>query len=172
MLQRILTNTIGDSIIKITKKDQTAAKEGETAVKISTKGRYALRLMLDLALCEEGKYVALKDIAERQGISLKYLEQIISALSKSGYVKSVRGTGGGYMLARKPEEYTAGMILRLTEGSLAPVACLDYPENTCPRAKECVTLSVWEKLYDAINDVVDNITLADLAEEARKKNGE
>lgn len=137
-------------------------------MKISTKGRYALRLMLDLALCEKGKYIALKDISQRQDISVKYLEQIISVLSRAGFVRSVRGSGGGYMLARDPEEYTVGMILRLTEGSLAPVACLEYEPNDCPRAESCVTLVVWEKLYKAINDVVDNITLADLAEQSNK----
>jgi len=137
-------------------------------LKISTKGRYALRLMLDLALCEKGKYIALKDISQRQDISVKYLEQIISVLSRAGFVRSVRGSGGGYMLARDPEEYTVGMILRLTEGSLAPVACLEYELNDCPRAESCVTLGVWEKLYKAINDVVDNITLADLAEQSNK----
>ncbi len=137
-------------------------------LKISTKGRYALRLMLDLALCEKGKYIALKDISQRQDISVKYLEQIISVLSSAGFVRSVRGSGGGYMLARDPEEYTVGMILRLTEGSLAPVACLEYEPNDCPRAESCVTLGVWEKLYKAINDVVDNITLADLAEQSNK----
>ena len=137
-------------------------------LKISTKGRYALRLMLDLALCEKGKYIALKDISQRQDISVKYLEQIISVLSRAGFVRSVRGSGGAYMLARDPEEYTVGMILRLTEGSLAPVACLEYEPNDCPRAESCVTLGVWEKLYKAINDVVDNITLADLAEQSNK----
>ncbi|MBQ4247070.1 MAG: RrF2 family transcriptional regulator [Ruminococcus sp.] len=137
-------------------------------MKISTKGRYALRLMLDLAMCEKGKYIALKDISQRQDISVKYLEQIISVLSRAGFVRSVRGSGGGYMLARDPEEYTVGMILRLTEGSLAPVACLEYEPNDCPRAESCVTLGVWEKLYKAINDVVDNITLADLAEQSNK----
>lgn len=137
-------------------------------LKISTKGRYALRLMLDLAMCEKGKYIALKDISQRQDISVKYLEQIISVLSRAGFVRSVRGSGGGYMLARDPEEYTVGMILRLTEGSLAPVACLEYEPNDCPRAESCVTLGVWEKLYKAINDVVDNITLADLAEQSNK----
>ena len=137
-------------------------------LKISTKGRYALRLMLDLALCEKGKYIALKDISQRQDISVKYLEQIISVLSRAGFVRSVRGSGGGYMLARDPEEYTVGMILRLTEGSLAPVACLEYEPNDCPRAESCVTLGVWEKFYKAINDVVDNITLADLAEQSNK----
>ena len=124
--------------------------------------------MLDLALCEKGKYIALKDISQRQDISVKYLEQIISVLSRAGFVRSVRGSGGGYMLARDPEEYTVGMILRLTEGSLSPVACLEYEPNDCPRAESCVTLGVWEKLYKAINDVVDNITLADLAEQSNK----
>ncbi len=138
-------------------------------MKISTKGRYALRLMLDLALCEKDRYIALKDVAERQQISVKYLEQIISVLSKAGYVKSVRGTGGGYMLAKDPSEYTVGMILRLTEGSLAPVSCLEFEQNNCPRADECVTLGVWEKLYAAINSVVDNITLADLVKDTNAK---
>ena len=115
-------------------------------MKISTKGRYALRLMLDLALHEQSGYVPIKVIAERQDISDKYLEQIISILARAGFVKSVRGAGGGYKLAKTPAEYTVGMILRLTEGSLAPVACL----------------TVWKKLYGAINGVVDGITLQDL----------
>ena len=134
---------------------------------ISTKGRYALRTMLDLALNDEGEYIPLRDIAERQDISVKYLEQIVSALTRAGFVRSVRGTGGGYRLARKPEEYTVGMILRLTEGNLAPVACLEFEQNSCPRAADCVTLGIWEKLYDAINNVVDNITLADLVRNAK-----
>lgn len=125
--------------------------------------------MLDLALCEKDKYIALKDIAERQQISVKYLEQIISVLGHAGYVRSVRGTGGGYMLAKEPKDYTVGMILRLTEGSLAPVSCLENETNTCPRADQCVTLSVWEKLYDAINGVVDSITLEDLVKETKAK---
>lgn len=132
-------------------------------MKISTKGRYALRLMLDLAL-EENQIVRLKDVAKRQEISIKYLEQIISVLQKCGYVKSLRGPGGGYMLARKPEEYTVGMILRQIEGSLAPVACLEDEENTCVRSGECVTLRLWQMLYDAINGVVDKVTLADMVE--------
>lgn len=130
-------------------------------MKISTKGRYALRLMLDLAL-EENQMVKLKDVAKRQDISMKYLEQIISVLQKCGYVKSMRGPGGGYMLARKPGEYTVGMILRQIEGSLAPVACLDDDVNTCERSGECVTLRLWQMLYDAINGVVDKVTLEDL----------
>ena len=131
-------------------------------MKISTKGRYALRLMLDIALNDAKTPVRIKDIAERQQISDKYLEQIVSSLNKAGFVKSLRGPQGGYRLTKKPEEYTVGMILRLREGSLAPVACLDDDINNCTRADRCPTLILWEKLYDAISEVVDNITLADL----------
>ena len=133
-------------------------------MKISTKGRYALRLMTDLAIHSDDGYVPIKVIAERQNISDKYLEQIISILSRAGYVRSVRGAGGGYMLAYPPEKYTVGMILRLTEGSLAPVACLETEENLCERAEECPTLFIWERLYEAINGVVDKITIADIVE--------
>ena len=132
-------------------------------MKISTKGRYALRLMLDLAM-EGEQVVRLKDVAERQGISMKYLEQIISVFQKCGYVKSLRGPGGGYRLAKRPGGYTVGMILRQIEGNLAPVACLEHEENTCTRNLECVTLIFWRKLYDAINEVVDQVTLADMLE--------
>ena len=131
-------------------------------MKISTKGRYALRLMLDIALNDAKTPVRINDIAERQQISDKYLEQIVSSLNKAGFVKSLRGPQGGYRLTKKPEEYTVGMILRLIEGSLAPVACLDDDINNCTRADRCPTLILWEKLYDAISEVVDNITLADL----------
>ena len=131
-------------------------------MKISTKGRYALRLMLDIALNDAKTPVRIKDIAERQQISDKYLEQLVSSLNKAGFVKSLRGPQGGYRLTKKPEEYTVGMILRLIEGSLAPVACLDDDINNCTRADRCPTLILWEKLYDAISEVVDNITLADL----------
>lgn len=131
-------------------------------MKISTKGRYALRMMLDLAQNKGEKPVSIKEIAERQHISDKYLEQIISVLNKSGYVKSVRGPQGGYILIKNPKDYTVGMILRLTEGSLAPVECLEFEENTCSRRQECVTLKVWEKIDQAVKDVVDNITLEDL----------
>lgn len=131
-------------------------------MKISTKGRYALRLMLDLAIQDSGEYIPLKQVGARQDVSLKYLEQIINTLVKAGYVKGVRGSRGGYKLASPPESYTVGMILRLTEGSLAPVACLEDEVNTCPRCGECMTLPVWKKLGEAINRVVDNITLADI----------
>ena len=133
-------------------------------MKISTRGRYALRMMLDLAVNNNGEPIRLKDISKRQGISDKYLEQIISILNKAGFVRSIRGPQGGYMLNREPKEYTVGMILRLTEGSLAPVACLDYEPNDCERRNECVTLILWEKLNDAIKSVVDNISLQDLVQ--------
>ena len=133
-------------------------------MKISTRGRYALRMMLDLAVNNNGEPIRLKDISKRQGISDKYLEQIISILNKAGFVRSIRGPQGGYMLNREPKEYTVGMILRLTEGSLAPVACLDYEPNDCERRNEYVTLILWEKLNDAIKSVVDNITLQDLVQ--------
>lgn len=139
-------------------------------MKISTKGRYALRLMLELAL-EEEQVVKLKDVAERQGISVKYLEQIISVLQKCGYVKSMRGPGGGYKLSKRPEEYTVGMILRQIEGSLAPVACLEEEVNSCERSSSCVTLRLWQMMYDAINGVVDKVTLADLVEWEREIQG-
>lgn len=129
---------------------------------ISTKGRYALRLMVDLAQNNNGENIALKDIAKRQNISIKYLEQIITVITKAGYVISTRGSNGGYKLAYSPDYYTVGMILRLTEGSLAPVACLDGEVNSCERKEECMTLFVWEKLYKSICDVVDNITLEDI----------
>ena len=133
-------------------------------MKISTKGRYPLRLMLDLALHDSDAPVRIKDIAARQDISDKYLEQIISSLNKAGYVKSIRGPQGGYKLARDPESYTVGMILRLTEGSLAPVACLDDEVNTCDRQETCATLKLWQMLDEAIKGVVDRVTLADLVE--------
>lgn len=133
-------------------------------MKISTKGRYALRLMLDLAMNNTGAPVRIKDIAARQEISDKYLEQIISTLNKAGYVKSIRGPQGGYRLTREPEQYTVGMILRLTEGSLAPVPCLDDEVNNCPRQDECVTLRLWHMLDDAVSNVVDKVLLSDLVE--------
>jgi Rrf2 family protein len=133
-------------------------------MKISTKGRYALRLMLDIALHDQGEPVRIKDISARQDISDKYLEQIISILHKAGYVKSIRGPQGGYRLAKKPEEYTVGMIIRLTEGSLAPVSCLEYEQNDCSRFEHCVTLRIWKELDAAISGVVDHYTLADLTD--------
>ncbi|MDO4301141.1 MAG: Rrf2 family transcriptional regulator [Clostridia bacterium] len=140
-------------------------------MKISTKGRYALRLMLDLAINNTGEFVPLKLVSERQDISVKYLEQIITTLVKAGFVKGLRGSKGGYKLAKSPGEYTVGMILRLTEGSLAPVACLEDEINTCERCEDCITLELWKDLYSAINSVVDNVTLADLIERFNAKIG-
>ena len=138
-------------------------------MKISTKGRYAVRIMLDLALNNTGECIKVKDIAARQGISEKYMEQIISALNLAGYVKSTRGAQGGYRLAKPPEEYTVGMILRVTEGSLAPVACLEEGADACDRIDTCETLEVWKDLAKAINTVVDGVTIADLADRHRKQ---
>lgn len=128
-----------------------------------------MRVMLDLALHNTGECIKVKEIASRQGISEKYLEQIIAVLNKAGYVKSVRGAQGGYRIARAPEEYTLGMILRLTEGSLAPVACLEENYGECERCDTCETLEVWKELYDAINRVVDGVTIADLMERRQKR---
>lgn len=114
-------------------------------MKISTKGRYALRLMMDLAENNTGSPISLKDVAKRQDISDKYLEQIISILNKAGYVRSVRGAQGGYMLKMEPQNYTVGMILRQTEGSLAPVACIEDDEIVCDRQQQCVTSIVYKK---------------------------
>lgn len=138
-------------------------------MKISTKGRYALRLMLDLALHDTDGPVRIKDVAKRQEISIKYLEQIVSVLTKAGYVNSIRGPQGGYKLARKPEEYSVGMILRQTEGSLSPVACLEGEKNLCTRQEDCVTLRVWVELDEAIKSVVDKYTLADVVEWQQNK---
>ena len=128
-------------------------------MKISTKGRYALRLMMDLAENNTGSPISLKDVAKRQDISDKYLEQIISILNKAGYVRSVRGAQGGYMLKMEPQNYTVGMILRQTEGSLAPVACIEDDEIVCDRQQQCVISIVYKKIIDAISGVVDNNTL-------------
>lgn len=125
--------------------------------------------MLDLALNSNGECIKVKDIAARQELSEKYLEQIIAALSRAGYVKSVRGAQGGYRMTKAPEEYTIGMILRVTEGSLAPVACLDEGAEVCERCDTCETLAVWKQVADAIDNVVDNITIADLANQHRQR---
>ncbi len=129
-------------------------------MKISTKGRYAVILMLDLATYNTGEPVRLKDIAKRQQISEKYLEQIISLLNKAGFVKSIRGPQGGYMLKNPPEKYTVGMILRQTEGSLAPVSI----DDETGYERQSVTTRIWTKMEDAINQIVDGITLKDLVD--------
>lgn len=131
-------------------------------MKISTRGRYAIRVMLDLAEHDTGNYIPLMDIAGRQEVSEKYLEAIVSILSKNKFVHALRGKGGGYRLARSPREYTIGSILRLTEGSMAPIACLEDDPNLCPRSQECRTLGMWKGFYQLINEYFDGITLEDL----------
>ena len=129
---------------------------------VSTKGRYALRVMIDLAEHSSGSYIPLKDIAERQDISEKYLESIVVLLSKAGLLEGLRGKGGGYKLTKRPEQYTAGSILKLTEGTMAPVACLEDRANSCPRASECRTLPMWEKLNSQLEQFFEGVTIADL----------
>lgn len=131
-------------------------------MKISTRGRYALRFMIDLAMHSENQYIALKDISARQEISVKYLEQIASLLSKHGLLMSIRGQQGGYKLSRSLAKYSVGEILRLTEGPLAPVACLENPDMPCERLAVCKTLPFWRGLYKVIEEYVDNYTLEDL----------
>ena len=131
---------------------------------ISTKGRYALRVMIDLAEHQWEGYIPLKEIAQRQEISEKYLESILKVLVREHFLIGVRGKGGGYRLSRAPKQYTIGSIIRLTENSLFPVACLDPHALTCPRAAQCRTLPIWKKLDQVVNDFFDSYTLADLAE--------
>ena len=138
-------------------------------MKISTKGQYALRLMMDIAGHDESGFVSLKDVASRENLSIKYLEQIAGTLSKSGMLLSGRGAQGGYRLTKAPEEYTVGSILRLTEGNLAPVACMGG-EDRCKGCCECSTPDFWAGLYAVVNEYIDRYTLADLLkEQARKK---
>lgn len=131
---------------------------------ISTKGRYAVRVMIDLAEHQGEGYIPLKEIAQRQEISEKYLESILKVLVREHFLIGVRGKGGGYRLSRAPKQYTIGSIIRLTENSLFPVACLDPHALTCPRAAQCRTLPIWKKLDQVVNDFFDSYTLADLAE--------
>ena len=134
-------------------------------MKISTKGRYAIRVMLDLAKQGSGEYIPLLDIAKRQDISEKYLESIVAVLSKNDFLMSLRGKGGGYKLVKRPEEYTVGRILKLVEGSFAPVACLEKKPNRCERSAECETLKMWEGLEKLLEEYFGSITLADLMEQ-------
>ena len=134
-------------------------------MRISTKGRYAIKLMLDLATNDNGEPIRLKDVARRQEISEKYLEQIINPLTKSGLVKSFRGAQGGYHLAKRPADITVGMILRATEGDLAPAECVSMDGHACTRSGVCPSHAVFAKVYSAINNVIDGVTLCDLIPE-------
>ncbi len=129
---------------------------------ISTRGRYALRVLIDLAEHDAGAYLPMKEIAERQGISLKYIERIMPVLTANGYVEGVHGKGGGYRMKKTPEDCRVGDILRLTEGTLAPVACLEADAQTCERCADCRTLPLWEKFNDMTADYFDSVSIADL----------
>lgn len=129
-------------------------------------------MLLDLALHRNEGFIALKDIAERQEISKKYLEQIVPLLNRSDLLRTNRGYQGGYALAREPSQYTVGEILRITEGDLCPISCLQNSPNECPRAGDCMTLFVWEGLYKTITDYLDGVTLQDIIDRAPSGGGD
>ncbi|MDD6970605.1 MAG: RrF2 family transcriptional regulator [Treponema sp.] len=132
---------------------------------VSTRGRYALRVLVEMAEHSSDERIPLKEISEKQGISQKYMESIMTLLSKNGFVDAIHGKGGGYMLNRKPEEYRIGDILRLTEGTLAPVACLEKNAEQCPKQNVCRTVGMWRKLDELIESYLDSVTIADLMKE-------
>ena len=136
-------------------------------MRISTKGRYALRMMIDLAEHKDEGFISLKDIAARQNISKKYLEQILPVFHTTDLLRVNRGPQGGYMLSKNPDQYTVGEILRLTEGSLAPVPCLDSDPIDCERSAGCPTLPVWKGLAEVVNRYLDGITLQDILDQQR-----
>ncbi len=138
----------------------------------TTKGRYALSFMLDLAFYNDGRPVKLKDVAARQNISEKYLEQIAAALHKAGLLQAIRGPKGGYLLAKKPEETAVGEILRITEGKIAPAPCVEEENPSCARQGDCVNVILWKKIHDAVNGVIDNVTLEDMHQWQRQKSAE
>ena len=138
---------------------------------ISTKGRYALRLMIDIAAYSNGSVVSLKDISSRQGISIKYLEQVVALLTRSQLLVSVRGNNGGYRLVKDSKDYSVGEILIAAEGTLAPVSCLQTEVNTCPRALGCSTIDFWKGFYKTVNDYVNSVSLEELATKEREKIG-
>ncbi len=140
-------------------------------MRVSTKGRYALRMMIDMASCDTEGFISLRDVAVRQQISTKYMEQIASMLMKPGFLYSVRGPQGGYKLARPAAEYTVGEILRVTEGSMAPVSCLMREENPCERSPHCTTLPFWQGLHQLLEGYIDSVTLADLVQQQRQRAG-
>lgn len=137
-------------------------------MKISTKGRYALRMMIDLAEHREDGYIALKDISKRQDISKKYLEQIVASFNKPDIIRANRGAQGGYKLAKAPSQYTVGEILRLTEGTLSPVDCVDQDPVECPRSADCPTLPIWRHLSEIVNEYLDSVTLQDILDQQQK----
>ena len=142
-------------------------KSNDNNMKISTKGRYALRMLIELAQRKDEGFIALKEIAAKQGISKKYLEQIVPIMNHSGLLMTNRGYQGGYKLAKEPSEVTVGMILRATEGSMAPVSCLENQQELCDRSEACMALTVWKGLEKVINEYLDGITLQDILENNR-----
>lgn len=143
--------------------------EVRVVMMVSTKGRYALRVLIDLAQHTDEEYVSLKGIAERQDVSIKYLESIVATLSKADFVESLRGKNGGYRLKNSPDKYTVGSVLRLTEGTLAPVACLENcSSDECSRLNQCLTLPLWHKLDEIINEYLEGVTIADLINQSIK----
>ncbi len=138
-------------------------------MKITSRGRYALKVMIDIAEQQSDDYIKLNDIAMRHNISEKYLESIIASLTKNGILIGVRGKGGGYKLSKKPEEYTVGSILKITEGSLTPVSCLDCKPNTCENEESCKTLPLWQGLDKVIDEYLESVTIADLAFGTKKE---
>ncbi len=159
--------TLKESIVQERKGNNPKIRhDRRDSMKISTKGRYALRMMLDLAVHDTGEYISLKDISERQDITVKYLEQIVTALTRSGYLRSQRGNNGGYRLSKRPEDYTVGDILRVMEGPLEPVPCLEGDCNPCARSADCAVLPFWKEFSKVINDYADSVTLQDLKDQA------
>ena len=141
-------------------------------MKISTKGRYALRILVDLAINSKDKFISIKEISERQNISIKYMETIVGMLNKGGFLQSLRGHSGGYKLSRPAENIVVGDVLRYIEGPLAPIPCLEGEVVTCDRASSCQTLPFWEGLYKVVTEYVDNFTIADLATMGNDSNGD
>lgn len=140
-------------------------------MKISTKGRYALRMVVDLAKNSEDSYISLKDIAQRQGISKKYLEQIVPLLSNNGILRTNRGNKGGYLLSKKPCDISVAEVIIAAEGTLAPISCLEYSPNDCPRSDECATLFMWEGLYKVVSDYLENISIQDIVDREKNNGG-
>lgn len=165
----MLTKIVGYNILKMNSEQFTWNFEGSDEMRLSTKGRYGLKAMFDLALNVGEGPVALNSIAERQNISVHYLEQLFSNLRKAGLVKSIRGAQGGYILADQPHNITVGDIIRTLEGPLAPTECVSNDDSTeCSKADCCVTRTIWEKIRDSINTVVDSITLQDMLDDYKK----
>lgn len=142
----------------------------DITMKVSTKGRYALRVMIDLAQHSEDGFISLKEIADRQEISMKYLEMIVGILNRADFVISLRGKSGGYKIAKAANEYTVGSILKATEGNLAPVSCLECAVNQCERADNCITLPMWKELDKVVDDYLENVTIQDLIDSQRNAN--